>query len=50
VVNSGPDLEQALASQPAEVSIVDIEMPGVTARHHRRGGTKVGAIVVSMYA
>ena len=28
VVESGPALEEALLSQPAEVSIVDIEMPG----------------------
>ena len=28
VVDSGPALEEALVNQPAEVSIVDIEMPG----------------------
>ena len=28
VVASGPELDTALAGQPAEVSIVDIEMPG----------------------
>jgi DNA-binding NarL/FixJ family response regulator len=51
VVNSGPDLEQALSSQPAEVSIVDIEMPGgdgIDAISVLGKSTK--AIVVSMYA
>lgn len=51
VVNSGPDLQEALETQPAEVSIVDIEMPGgdgidsisVLGRRSR-------AIVVSMHA
>lgn len=51
VFNSGPALEEALTSQPAEVSIVDIEMPGGD------GITSIGqlgmrskAIVVSMHA
>ncbi|HUG07787.1 MAG TPA: response regulator transcription factor [Acidimicrobiia bacterium] len=51
VVNSGPDLKNSLESQPAEVSIVDIEMPGgdgidaisVVSKQTR-------AIVVSMHA
>ena len=51
VVNSGPGLEEALMGQPAEVSIVDIEMPGgdgiVTIE---RLGRQSKAIVVSMHA
>lgn len=51
VANSGPELESLLESQPAEVSIVDIEMPGgdgietiaVLGKHSK-------AIVVSMHA
>lgn len=51
VVNSGADLGSSLANQPAEVSIVDIEMPGgdgidaITAI-----GKTTKAIVVSMHA
>ncbi len=51
VVASGPELETALASQPAEVSIVDIEMPGgdgITTIGDL--GTRTNAIVVSMHA
>lgn len=51
VVDSGPALEQALASQPAEVSIVDIEMPGgdgITTISDL--GMRSKAIVVSMHA
>jgi DNA-binding NarL/FixJ family response regulator len=51
VVNSGPALEQALKGQPAEVSIVDIEMPGgdgITSIDAL--GTRTKAIVVSMHA
>jgi DNA-binding NarL/FixJ family response regulator len=51
VVNSGPALEAALRSQPAEVSIVDIEMPGgdgITSIDALRTRTK--SIVVSMHA
>ncbi len=50
VVNSGPDLDQALATQPAEVSIVDIEMPGgdgIDAIRTMGGSSQ--AIVVSMH-
>ncbi len=51
VVNSGPALEEALASQPAEVSIVDIEMPGGDGILSINAlGAKTKAIVVSMYA
>jgi DNA-binding NarL/FixJ family response regulator len=51
VVNSGTDLSEALASQPAEVSIVDIEMPGGDGIDAISGlGRKSKAIVVSMYA
>jgi DNA-binding NarL/FixJ family response regulator len=51
VVNSGTDLREALASQPAEVSIVDIEMPGGDGIDAISGlGRKSKAIVVSMYA
>lgn len=51
VVNSGPDLETSLDSQPAEVSIVDIEMPGgegIETISRLRRTTR--AIVVSMHA
>jgi DNA-binding NarL/FixJ family response regulator len=51
VVDSGPALNDALASQPAEVSIVDIEMPGgdgIDAISEL--GKRTRAIVVSMYA
>jgi DNA-binding NarL/FixJ family response regulator len=51
VVNSGTDLSEALASQPAEVSIVDIEMPGGDGIDAISGlGRKSKAIVVSMHA
>jgi DNA-binding NarL/FixJ family response regulator len=51
VVNSGPALEQALKTQPAEISIVDIEMPGgdgITTIDAL--GMRTRAIVVSMHA
>jgi DNA-binding NarL/FixJ family response regulator len=51
VVDSGPALHDALSNQPAEVSIVDIEMPGgdgITAIHAL--GDRTRSIVVSMYA
>lgn len=51
VVNSGPALEQALKTQPAEISIVDIEMPGgdgITTIDSL--GMRTRAIVVSMHA
>ena len=50
VVNSGPALKEALQSQPAEISIVDIEMPsgdGIDAIGEIGRQTK--AIVVSMH-
>jgi DNA-binding NarL/FixJ family response regulator len=51
VVNSGPALDKALVSQPAEVSIVDIEMPGGDGIDTIAGlGRRTRAIVVSMYA
>lgn len=51
VVNSGPDLDEALLSQPAEVSIVDIEMPeGDGIATIAELGRRSKAIVVSMYA
>jgi DNA-binding NarL/FixJ family response regulator len=51
VVNSGPDLDQALMSQPAEVSIVDIEMPGGDGIETiAELGRRTRAIVVSMHA
>ena len=52
VVNSGPGLEEALMTQPAEVSIVDIEMPGGDgiASIERLGRRQSRAIVVSMHA
>jgi DNA-binding NarL/FixJ family response regulator len=51
VVGSGPALEEALQTQPAEVSIVDIEMPGGDGIDTIAVvGHKSRAIVVSMYA
>lgn len=51
VVNSGPDLEKALSTQPAEVAIVDIEMPGGDGIDSiAELGRRTNAIVVSMYA
>src|ERR687897_608041 len=51
VVNSGPDLDDALLTQPAEVSIVDIEMPGGDGIETISGlGRRTRAIVVSMHA
>src|SRR3970040_2715853 len=51
VVGSGPALEEALETQPAEVSVVDIERPGgdgIDSIAER--GRRTNAIVVSMYA
>ncbi len=51
VVDSGPALDTALQSQPAEVSIVDIEMPGgdgIAAIEHL--SKRTSSIVVSMHA
>ncbi len=51
VVDSGPALEKALVSQPAEVSIVDIEMPGGDGIDTiSLLGMRSKAIVVSMHA
>jgi DNA-binding NarL/FixJ family response regulator len=51
VVNSGPGLEEALATQPAEVAIVDIEMPGGDGINSiSLLGRRSRAIVVSMHA
>lgn len=51
VVESGPDLDAALMSQPAEVSIVDIEMPGGDGIDTiGELGRRTKAIVVSMHA
>jgi DNA-binding NarL/FixJ family response regulator len=51
VVNSGPDLDEFLLTQPAEVSIVDIEMPGGDGIETiARLGRRTKAIVVSMHA
>lgn len=51
VVESGPALEAALESQPAEVAIVDIEMPGGDGIDAISSiGTGCSAIVVSMHA
>lgn len=51
VVHSGPDLDDALLTQPAEVSIVDIEMPGGDGIETiARLGRRSKAIVVSMHA
>jgi len=50
VVNSGPDLEEALDSQPSEVAVVDIEMPGGDGIDAIDAiGRKTRAIVVSMH-
>lgn len=51
VVNSGPALDEALMTQPAEVAIVDIEMPdgdGIATISDL--GMRTKAIVVSMHA
>ena len=51
VVASGPDLSNALTSQPAEVSVVDIEMPGGDGIDTIDTlGMRSKAIVVSMHA
>ena len=51
VVNSGPELDDALLTQPAEVAIVDIEMPGGDGIETiSRLGRRSRAIVVSMHA
>jgi DNA-binding NarL/FixJ family response regulator len=51
VVDSGPALEDALMSQPAEVSVVDIEMPGGDGIDTiGKLGRQSRAIVVSMHA
>lgn len=50
VVNSGPDLQEAIDSQPSEVAVVDIEMPGGDGINAiERIGGKTRAIVVSMH-
>ncbi len=51
VVSSGPALREALTGQPAEVAIVDIEMPdGDGIESIAKIGTSCRAIVVSMHA
>jgi len=51
VVESGPELSTALSGQPAEVSIVDIEMPGGDGIDTiSELGNRTKAIVVSMHA
>ena len=51
VVDSGPALDDALLTQPAEVSIVDIEMPGGDGiATIATLGRRSKAIVVSMHA
>jgi len=51
VVDSGPALEEALMNQPAEVSVVDIEMPaGDGIDSIAELGVRTRAIVVSMHA
>lgn len=51
VVDSGPALEAALSSQPAEVAVVDIEMPGGDGIETiSRLGKTCRSIVVSMHA
>lgn len=51
VVDSGPALDAALTTQPAEVSIVDIEMPGGDGIETiTQLGMRSNAIVVSMHA
>ncbi|HEU4320763.1 MAG TPA: response regulator transcription factor [Acidimicrobiia bacterium] len=50
VVNSGPDLQEAIDSQPSEVAVVDIEMPGGDGINAIESiGGKTRAIVVSMH-
>lgn len=51
VVNSGPALDAALESQPSEVCVVDIEMPGGDGIETiAKLGRRTRAIVVSMHA
>lgn len=51
VVDSGPALDEALTAQPAEVCIVDIEMPGGDGIETiSELGRRSRAIVVSMHA
>ena len=51
VVGSGPALDEALMAQPAEVAIVDIEMPeGEGIETISQLGMRSRAIVVSMHA
>ena len=51
VVDSGPALDDAITNQPAEVSIVDIEMPGGDGIDTiEKLGMRSKAIVVSMHA
>lgn len=51
VVDSGPALEAALETQPAEVAIVDIEMPGGDGIETiAELGNRTRAVVVSMHA
>jgi two-component system response regulator DegU len=51
VVNSGPDLDAALDTQPSEVCVVDIEMPGGDGIETiEKLGRRTKAIVVSMHA
>lgn len=51
VVDSGPALEEALSTQPAEVAIVDIEMPGGDGIETiSQLGKRCRSIVVSMHA
>jgi DNA-binding NarL/FixJ family response regulator len=51
VVNSGPALDAALDSQPSEICVVDIEMPGGDGIETiAKLGRRTKAIVVSMHA
>lgn len=51
VVNSGPALDELLGTQPAEISIVDIEMPGGDGIDAiAELGMRTRSIVVSMHA
>jgi len=51
IAASGPELRELLGTQPAEVCVVDIEMPGGDGIDAiREIGTKSRAIVVSMHA
>jgi DNA-binding NarL/FixJ family response regulator len=51
VVNSGPDLDTALETQPSEVCVVDIEMPdGDGIDTISKLGRRTRSIVVSMHA